>query len=608
MAQGRSKVPLIIAAVVGVALIIAARLIFSGGGGSSTSSTAGGGTTADGPNAECTEVVVAASSEKAGLLTELAQQWNDTDPQAEGRCVYATVASKASGGAAQALAEPTWDEAVEGPRPDIWTPASSSWAGLTRQWRTEQDLPEILPADAGSVAQTPLVIAMPRPMAEALGWPDQQIGWSDLSALAKDPAGWGAKGHPEWGPFKLGKTNPNFSTSGLNATIGSYFAATGVSSDLTSAQVADPQTRAFIGALENSVVHYGDTTLTFLSNMQAAAQQGRGLTYVSAVTVEEKSVWDFNQGNPTGDPATLGDQPQPRTPLVAVYPKEGTLLSDNPWYILDADWVDATKAAAGAQLLTFLQSDEAQSRFHAAGFRNFNGEPGEVLTPANGFLPAGPAAVLAPPAPAVLQDVLSSWDELRKRARVLMVLDVSGSMGEPVADGQTKLELAAQATSQAVDGFADNDEVGLWAFSTNRGPGGEPWIDLIGIGPAGQTRSEIQRTVAGLQPDGGTALYATTRQAQRDMLAALDTSRINAIVLLSDGRNEYPPDDNLDSLLRQLQGESADTTIRVFTIGYGEGADPEVLQAIAEASAGAYYDATDPASIDQVLTSVISNF
>lgn len=204
--------------------------------------------------------------------------------------------------------------------------------------------------------------------------------------------------------------------------------------------------------------------------------------------------------------------------------------------------------------------------------------------------------------------MLTSWDEVRKRARVLMVLDVSGSMGEPVAAGQTKLELAADATSRAVDGFADNDDVGLWAFSTNLGPGGQPWIELIGIGPAAQTRSEIQQTVARLQPDGGTALYATTRAAQEQMLASLDTSRINAIVLLSDGRNEYPPDDNLNSLLRQLQGESADTTIRVFTIGYGDGADPEVLQAIAEASAGAYYDATDPATIDQVLVNVISNF
>ncbi len=60
---------------------------------------------------------------------------------------------------------------------------------------------------------TPLVIAMPKPMAEALGWPDKALGWSDILALATDPAGWAAYGHPEWGPFRLGKTNPNFSTA-----------------------------------------------------------------------------------------------------------------------------------------------------------------------------------------------------------------------------------------------------------------------------------------------------------------------------------------------------------------------------------------------------------
>ena len=478
---------------------------------------------------------------------------------------------------------------------------------LNRQWRTQADLPDILPQTAQTVAQTPLVIAMPRPMAEALGWPDEQIGWSDLAQLAQDPAGWGSAGHPEWGAFKLGKTNPNFSTSGLNATIGTYFAATGVSSDLTLQQVQAPQTQEFAAAVESAAVHYGDTTLTFLDNMAAAASQGRGLTYVSAVTVEEKSVWDYNQGNPTGDPATLGDQPPPSIPLVAVYPKEGTLLSDNPWYVLDATWVDDTQRAGAAQFAAFIQGDDAQSRFQEAGFRSFEGTPGDVLNEANGLLADGAATTLSPPAPDVLQEVLQSWDDVRKRARVLLVLDVSGSMGQQSVGG-TKLQLAAEATSDAVEEFADDDEVGLWVFSTERAADGAPWASLVEIGAAAQTRTPIQQTVASLVPDGGTALYATTREAQQQMLASLDTGRVNAIVLLSDGQNEYPPDEDLDSLLDQLEGESPDTSIRVFTIGYGEGADADALTAIAEASAAQYYDATDPASIDKVLISVISNF
>ena len=33
-------------------------------------------------------------------------------------------------------------------------------------------------------------------------------------------------------------------------------------------------------------MHYGDTTLTFLSNLQAADDRGQGLTYISGVAVE----------------------------------------------------------------------------------------------------------------------------------------------------------------------------------------------------------------------------------------------------------------------------------------------------------------------------------
>jgi len=50
-------------------------------------------------------------------------------------------------------------------------------------------------------------------MAEALGWPNQPIGWKTIVALAKD--GWKSYGHPEWGSFKFGHAHPQYSNSGL---------------------------------------------------------------------------------------------------------------------------------------------------------------------------------------------------------------------------------------------------------------------------------------------------------------------------------------------------------------------------------------------------------
>ncbi len=87
--------------------------------------------------------------------------------------------------------------------------------------------------DFASFQLTPLVIAMPRPMAEALGWPDEPLGFADILALSQDPEGWAAFGHPEWGEFRLGKTNPNFSTSGLSALIAQAYAANGKTAGLS---------------------------------------------------------------------------------------------------------------------------------------------------------------------------------------------------------------------------------------------------------------------------------------------------------------------------------------------------------------------------------------
>jgi Ca-activated chloride channel family protein len=605
-ARRGSVIPLAVAALLGILLVIAVRQLFGGG----DDQASGGDAPTAPPTAPdgCATVAIVASSEKAGILGTLADTYNGGSPEAEGTCVWMSVSTKSSGAAATALAT-GWDERVDGPRPDVWSPASSSWAVLVDQESADLDRPSPVPDERPSLVQTPLVIAMPQPMAQALGWPDEEIGWSDIARVARAPKGWASLDHPEWGRFKLGKTNPHFSTSGLNATIASYFAATGVSSDLTEAQVSDAETRDFIRELESSVVHYGDTTLTFLDNMSREAAAGQGLTYVSAVTVEEKSVLDYNLGNPTGDPATLGQQEPPSIPLAAVYPADGTLLSDNPWMVLDAEWVDATKRRASADFLAWLQQPEQQRVFTEAGFRTFEGEPGSPLTQANGMLPEGPRSILNPPAPSVLAAVQDSWDELRKRAHVLFVMDVSGSMGGLVESaGLTKLALAQDAAIGAIDGFADNDEVGLWAFSTDRGPRGEPWVELQEVARAEDSVEPMKAAIAAMVADGGTALYATLRQAQADVLADLDTKRINAIILLSDGKNEYPPDEDLAGLLAQLEGESIDTSVRVFTIGYGEGADPQALIAIAEASRGTYYEANDPTSIEKVLTSVLSNF
>jgi Ca-activated chloride channel family protein len=234
----------------------------------------------------------------------------------------------------------------------------------------------------------------------------------------------------------------------------------------------------------------------------------------------------------------------------------------------------------------------------------------------NGVDPAQPQTVLEVPQPEVMIDLLERWDEQRKEARVMLVLDVSGSMGDPGGDGQTKLDLAKEAVIESLDLFNAQDEVALRIFSTDlNGPESPIFIDLVEYAQVGSEAEGLRREVEDLIPTNGTPLYDITQESYDDANAAFDPTKINAVVLLTDGRNEDgdTSDDSqqLDQLIDSLESGTegqATRPVRIFTIAYGEDADQNVLERIAEASAGAAYDASNPTSVLQVLTAVISNF
>jgi Ca-activated chloride channel homolog len=563
---------------------------------------------------DCIVVDAAVSSEKADLMRDLARTFNGSDEaRVGGRCIFVRPQSKASGGATTLLAE-GWDEAAEGPRPVIWSPASSAWGAILNQRLADRGEPEMAP-DGTPFMVTPLVIAMPQPMADALGYPETPIGFADILALAKDKEGWGAFGHPEWGQFRLGKTNPNFSTSGLSALLAQYYAATGKVSGLSLEDLRNPEVDEFARGVESAVVHYGDTTLSFLNNWYRTDARGTSLTYVSAAAVEEKSVIDYNRGDPDGvlDP---GEEPvPPRIPLVAIYPKEGTLFSDNPFFILDAEWVSDEQREAAQVFTDFVQQPANQERVLEFGFRPGNTEVAisEPITAEFGVDPNQPQTLLEVPAPPVMVAALDKWAEQRKAARVLLVMDVSGSMGDPAGAGRdTKLDLAKSAAIEALDQFKAEDEVGLRIFSTDLQPE-EPtdYIDLVPAAPIGEQRERIASAIRSLVPTAGTPLYTVAQDSYELMQDDFAADRINAVVLLTDGRNEDPRNPDLDGLLSVLRSSNegqATRPVRIFPIAYGEDADLGVLRRIAEATNANAYDASDPATISRVFTAVISNF
>jgi Ca-activated chloride channel family protein len=96
-----------------------------------------------------------------------------------------------------------------------------------------------------------------------------------------------------------------------------------------------------------------------------------------------------------------------------------------------------------------------------------------------------------------------------------------------------------------------------------------------------------------------------------DLRESYDPAKINAVVLLTDGRNDDPRNRDIEKLLTELRSGSegqSSRPVRIFPIAYGKDAELALLKRIAEATNAAAYDASNPATIIQVFTAVISNF
>jgi Ca-activated chloride channel family protein len=517
-------------------------------------------------------ISMAFSPEKEDILRALIARYDGQQHKVNGRPVYVVPDKESSGAAESAIVKGTL-------KPTIWSPAGSLWGGLVNY---ELDKP-ITDRTNDSIIRTPLVIAMWEPLARALGWPRKALGFADILHLATSGAGWAQYGKPTYGQFRLGHTNPDFSTSGLEFVTAQYYTAAGKLTGLTEAQVKSKAVRTKVAAIERSIVHYGDTTLFFEDQLKKY-----GPTYASAVAMEETTLLDFNRTRPKGMPK-----------LVALYPKEGTFVSDSPFMILNASWVSADQKAAAQDFHDWLLPQITPQMAAKYGFRAGNAKlkPVAPITKANGVDPAEPKRVLALPEPRVLARIKAAWHADRKPANIELVVDVSGSMSD-----QNKLGQAKQGLQVFLKQLSPRDRVGLLYFD-DRLHVGQP------IAPFKQDRAALVRLVGDLQVGGSTALYDAAAQGYAAVDALKDDTRINAVVLLTDGQDTASRHESEKSLVARLKqrSEGEGRQIRVFTIAYGADASASVLTDIAAASGGEEF-AGDPAKIDAVYLQISSFF
>jgi Ca-activated chloride channel family protein len=338
-----------------------------------------------------------------------------------------------------------------------------------------------------------------------------------------------------------------------------------------------------VRAIERSIVHYGDTTLFIAEQMKA-----NGPAYASAVAMEEVTLLEFNR--------TRGSQDK----LIAIYPKEGTFYSDNPFLVIDAPWVSRAERKAARLFQRFLAEEVTPELAARSGFRPADPSqpPVAPVEAANGVDPRQPTRVLALPQPRVLNRIKTTWREDRKPANVMLVMDVSGSMAE-----ESRLENAKAGLKVFFDEVSPNDRLGLLAFS-------DRITTLVPLRARFEDVEEkLRLTVRNLLADGGTAVYDATARALGIVRDLDDSSRINAVVVLTDGEDT---DSTLsaDEVVELVsnQDDSA-PRVRIFTIAYSAGAEgaAESLERIATGSGGQGYTGSTE-NIESVYRSISSFF
>jgi Ca-activated chloride channel family protein len=549
----------------------------------------------------CTTVTVMSSFENAEMVANLAAGYNAQPRDVNGMCVVVAPVRDKSGVAADAAAAGFPLLAAE-QRPTVWLPDSGTWLGLARA-----DGASAVPAHAESVGSSNIVLAMPVPLAEAIGWSTEPPGWNDVFESAADANLWSDLGHPEWGAFKLGKTSPIVATSGEAAMFASFGTASGDLEGLSAAVIAEPTVQSAVREHELATSHYMATPEHFLWHARQAEDQGSAADFLSAVIVDEKSVWDYNRGITSRDGVTRVQGAPPEEPLVPIYPTDGFYGADNPAAVLTGDWIDENEADAAADFVRFAKTAQGQTIVRESGYRDLNGSLDHGVADV-ARLALEPDGVLSLPGQDVVAAVNKAFPDVRKRAQVLFLMDVSGSMDEPISATDTKLTAAKAAIAQALSHFTAGDNVGLAAFAQS--PEGVLLPGSVSpVADIGANRDAFLGALGGLQSMGDTPLFQAVDSFATQQAQSWSADRITAIVLLSDGENDTnTPTIGADQMLATLHQLHHSTPVLVFTLAYGADADVATLQSISSATGAHYYDATDPSTLQAVLGDLVTSF
>lgn len=519
------------------------------------------------------ELVFPYGSEKEKWITDVTNSFNRSGAKTQsGKTIFVRAMPMGSG--------ETIDNILSGRlQAHLASPASAAFIKLGNAESRSKTGKDLI-SSTDNLVLSPVVIAMWKPMADAIGWGKKPLGWADILALSRNDKGWQAYGFPQWGKFKFGHTHPEFSNSGLISLIAEAYAASGKTAGLTLADLQKPQTKQMLAGVEQSVVHYGSSTGFFGRKMFA-----NGPEYLSAAVLYESMVVEsYSQANLA-------------FPVVAIYPKEGTFWSDHPVGVVEREWVTPEHREAAKIYIQYLLARPQQEKAMEYGFR-----PASVDVPlaapldtAHGIDPKEPKTTLEVPSAEVINSLLQLWKTEKKHSNIALVLDTSGSMNQ-----EGKMQNAKIGAKQLVQLLDDGDTFSFLPFSTEMHWTGQ---DI----PVKQGREQLLQQIDSIFAGGDTELYDSIDEAYQHLASTPHPdAHIQAVVVLTDGE-DTDSRLKLNELMERIRYNGETRAIHVFTIAYGREARKDILQQIAEATQAKFYEGT-PQNIVEVFRDISTFF
>lgn len=240
------------------------------------------------------------------------------------------------------------------------------------------------------------------------------------------------------------------------------------------------------------------------------------------------------------------------------------------------------RRAALGRVLAVLSGEEGAKALAAAALRR----PGDGPPPRapQGRLPELARASFAVMKPHHADHIIATWYPAERRANLLLVVDVSGSMAEPAPGSRaSKIALVRDGVRTVAGLLPSDSRLGLWVFGF-RLDGPRDYRVLLPGAPLGDAqRAALSRAVGGLEAiNSGTALYDTVLAAYRAAQESYTPGVPNQVLFFTDGREQDDPDAITAAKLSEQLRAVVDPKrpVELAMVVFGKGSDAAFLKTV----------------------------